>query len=156
MMADPLATANSGNSLCAHSGGLCLFPQPHHLNESCQLHSQHPQDAAQGWLRSLCPGGLVRASSILCSLRPRPSSPFESCGPLTFPSVPFSAWVWWPLVSENLCSHQKPQVRCQQFILLLEGPLASPMGSRTIPLYWPSAFFLFAFILLFWPRHLSF
>ena len=65
-MGDPLAIANSGNSLCLFLFGWSLV-YFHNLNESGQFHSEHPQDAAQEWPVSKGP---VRASAMVCSSRP--------------------------------------------------------------------------------------
>lgn len=156
MVADSLATTNSGKNLCSHLDGLCLFLQPPpHMDSASFIFSifrmlpgMALRPMSRDPLRPYLYFMLLESLSFFC---------FWKFWPLTFPSVPFvfcmSEMRHWCSVS--LCSHQKPQLRSQQFTLPLKGTSSLP--------YWElknclltSAFILFAFILLFWPRHLSF
>ena len=108
MTGDPLAIADSGNSLCLFSFGwsLAYF---HNLNESCQFHSEHPQDAAQGWpiqgsSKSIFYGMLLKTLSFFCFWN------IWACN-ISFSSICFLLECDRPLVSVPPCSPQKLQLR---------------------------------------------
>lgn len=142
MEADSLATADSGNNLCSHLDGLCSCLQPPHQNGFCQS-QVHLQRAA----RDICEA-YVQGPTKTIPLFYAPGEPIVllllqildvTNSDVPCPSVPISS-----------LSSEVSSLPC-----FLKGPLAFPTENLKTACCL-SAFILFAFTLLFWPRHLSF